>query len=158
MNNDGHAAALNRDALMSLLMGRHRWFVALGGFFFAGRAPPGPVSPSLPSGWQARPGGARHGVCVAGSPSLLVLTRTPEQARAVAAFNPTQCTKARRQGAERRGREGGGGEGGAFVCGRGYLAASPRYLLFHITTARVLNMAEGNISALVRRNEVIQLF
>jgi hypothetical protein len=75
----------------------------------------------------------------------------------VAAFNPTQCTKARRQGAERRGREGGG-EGGAFVCGRGYLAASPRYLLFHITTARVLNMAEGNISALVRRNEVIQLF
>ena len=61
MNNDGHAAALNRAALMSLLMGRHRWFVALGGFFFAGRAPPGPVSPSLPSGWQARPGGAGHG-------------------------------------------------------------------------------------------------
>ena len=33
MNNDGHAAALNRAVLMPLLMGRHRWFVHLADFF-----------------------------------------------------------------------------------------------------------------------------
>jgi hypothetical protein len=99
----------------------------------------------IPSARLARtPGGwTGHGACVEGSPSLL---RAPEQARAVAAFNPTQHQSpaaGRRAAGARGGRAARGVRGCVCVCAVGRktnAAASPRYLLFHITAVRVLNI------------------
>jgi hypothetical protein len=159
MNNDGHAAALNRAALMPLLpwasiidgetsMARSTWR-----FFFAGRPPPGPVFINLPpSERQAQ------GMWPARKAAPLCCAHQNAQARAMAAFNPTQHQSpaaGRREAAGGRGREGGGGGargpggvargymGGAGLCSR-VASLFIYYYLFHrvlnISSVRVLNI------------------
>jgi hypothetical protein len=90
----------------------------------------------IPSARLARtPGGwVGHGACVEGSPSLLCAPE--QQARAVAAFNPTQHQSpaaGRRAAGARGGRAArGGGAGGACVCGRrGAKLMQPRRLAIY---------------------------
>jgi hypothetical protein len=130
MDNNGHAAALIRAVLMPLLMGRHRccgsWHSA---DFFRGPAASWAGFPIPSERLASTPGGGRAWGLRGRQPLSAVLTRTGEGGGRV------QSHPAPKPGG--RTQSGGGARGGRGV--RGYVAASPRCLLFHITTVRVLN-------------------
>jgi hypothetical protein len=119
-----------------MVRGTWRIFFRGPGASWAGFPIPSERLASTPRGSKARGLRGRQ-------PLSAVLTRTAEGGGRVQSHPaPKPGGRAQNGGGARGGRRGGGG---VCVCvgggARGYVAASPRYLLFHITT--VLNISDS---------------